>query len=414
MKKILSAAALLLSSPAFAATVPDFLDVNEINNAEFVCLPTQHDYTPQEQKYVDQLWQETLVYLEGYAKALTNDVNANCLNSARSIYETAGGVKSMCIMDNRDMRDMVKNIYQVLNNPDKAKQCFSAREEMTWNYSPGGKLVENSEVAQWINRMTFAEFFKTKVTDKAVAKEGAQFAQNFEKMVTGDDIKMPPQFPFDISAKALPNLWASVGWFPMYAEENQRNLRNFTNIRGGYAYAEVMGHWGLLRIDEINGAKVGAEIGMVTQAVDTFYPYHNHAISEIYYTIRQPACINQFKNFAIREDNPLLTTVSETDTQRVVQFDSGMVNEHQMWTNTTPDKDALVYFHQNNIHAFDIDGSCEAKPEEKAIVTVWARSNANDKRNDYGTTLLCESAEHPNTPAKHGEVIQCQLTKVKW
>ena len=39
--------------------------------------------------------------------------------------------------------------------------------------------------------------------------------------------------------------------------------------------------------------------------------------------------------------------------------------------------------------------NCHAKPEEKAIVTVWARSIADDRRNDYGTTLLCESAANP-------------------
>ena len=32
---------------------------------------------------------------------------------------------------------------------------------------------------------------------------------------------------------------------------------NFNNIRGGYAYAEILGHWGLLRINTINGS-VGA------------------------------------------------------------------------------------------------------------------------------------------------------------
>ncbi len=58
--------------------------------------------------------------------------------------------------------------------------------------------------------------------------------------------------------------------------------------------------------------------------------------------------------------------------------------------------------------------NCEAKPEEKAIVTIWARSNADKINNDYGNTHLCESASHPNTPALQGEKIRCELTKEKW
>jgi hypothetical protein len=85
-----------------------------------------------------------------------------------------------------------------------------------------------------------------------------------------------------------------------------------------------------------------------------------------------------------------------------------------MWLSGSSERDPLLYFHQNTIHAFDVDGSCEAKPEERAIVSVWARSNAHDKRNDYGTTLLCESAQQPGTPAKKGETIQCDLSKLKW
>ncbi len=407
-------AGLLAPLSAGALDVPDFLDADDIANAEFKCLTDPVQYSSSDQKYVDILWDETLSYLNAYAKALTNDANSGCINSDSAIYETAGGVKRMCIMDRRDMKLMVKNIYQVINNPEKAKQCFSAREDVDWIYSPGGELEQKSSVAKWLKRTTFEEFFDKKVTNEEVKEYGRQFAKNFYKMVTGADLKMPASFPYDVSANSLPNLWASVGWFPMYAEDSERNKRNFLNIRGGYAYAEVFGPWGLLRIDEINGEKVGAEVGMVAQSVDTFYPYHNHAISEIYYTMREPACVNQFKNFAIREDNELVKTVREDDRQRVISFDTGMADEHRMWVSTAPGKDPLTYFHQNTIHAFDIDGSCEARPEEKAMVTVWARSNAHDRRNDYGTTLLCESQSKPNTPAKHGEVIECDLTKTKW
>lgn len=402
-----------LMSSAYALDIPNFLDKDEINNAEFKCIGEIPEFSAEDQKNIDILWNETLTYIKGYALALTNGEISKCMDSDMATYDTTQ-MKKMCVMDRRDMRIMVKNIYQVLANQDKAKACFSARRDVNWIYNPGHELTQNSPVAKWANRMTFDEFFDTKVTNKDVRKLGHQFTKNFYKMVTGDEVKMPLTFPFDVSANALPNLWAAAGWFPMYAEESKRNDKNFDNVRGGYAYAEIMGNWGLLRIDTINDQKVGAEIGMTVQKVNTLYPYHNHAIPEIYYNMRVPACVKEFKTFAVTEHSPLVKTVKVTDTMRRVQFDAGAKNEPEMWVAGTNEENALVYLHQNTIHAFEVDGSCEAAPEQRALVSVWARTNAADRRNDYGTTLLCESADHPGTPAHRGEVIQCDLTHTKW
>lgn len=412
-------AILLLFTIAFSSVyaqemeIPDFIDKAEIENFDCKCLKKEVKYSKEEQKYVDILWEESLQYLKGYAIALTTTTE-NCLHSDEAIYETASGHKKLRIMDQRDMQLMVKQIYLVLLNPDKAKKCFATRSDVDWLYSPGGQAREKSEVDQWLDRMTFETFFNEKVTDLEVRKEGLSFAKNFNKMITGDDIAMPANFPYDISANALPNLWAAVGWFPMYAEESPRNDKNFKDTRGGYAYGEIFGNFGLLQIDEINGEKVGAEIGMVVQAVNTFYPYHNHAISEMYHTIRKPACVNEFLTFSVEESNSAVTTVYEDESIKRVQFDTNVSQEYMMWAAGAPDFQSFVYFRENTIHAFEVDGSCEANPEEKALVTIWSRSNAHDRRNDYGTTLLCEDAENPGTPAKRGDIIQCDLTKRKF
>lgn len=408
-------AVLILSSliSINAIEIPTFLDKKDIENAEFKCLGETEKYSKKDQKYIDTLWDETLTYIKGYALALTNGEISECLNSDEAIYDTTEK-KKICIMDRRDMKILVKNIYQILENPEKAKECFSARRDVNWIYNPGRELSEKSPVAKWANRMTFDEFFDKKVTNNDVKERGRKFTKNFYKMVTGKEIKMPKSFPYDVSANSLPNLWAAAGWFPMYAEESKRNDKNYNNIRGGYAYAEILGHWGLLRIDEINGEKVGAEVGMTVQVVDTLYPYHNHAIPEIYYNMRVPACTKQFKNFAVREDSPLLKTVKVDEKMRRVQFDTGAKDEPKMWVAGNHAENSLLYLHENTIHAFEVDGNCEAKPEERALVSVWARTNAHDKRNDYGTTLLCESAEKPGTPARRGEMIQCDLTHTKW
>jgi hypothetical protein len=414
-KTLFSVAIVCLMNVSFGQEIPDFINPEDLKYVDCKCLEKEVKYSKKEQKYIDILWEESLRYLKAYAIALTTSPEGGkCINSDEATYETVDGFKKMCVMDRRDMQLLVKHIYQIIYNPDEAKKCFAARENVDWIYSPGGELEEKSEVAQWLKRMTFEEFFDTKVTDPEVKAYAKSFTDNFYKMVTDDVVVTPPNFPYDVSARSLPNLWASVGWFPMYAEESERNKRNFDNVRGGYAYGEILGHWGLLRIDEINGEKVGAEVGMTVQSVNTLYPYHNHAISELYYTMRKPACVDQFKTFAVRENNERVTTVSETQDERVIQFDAGAPNEHTMWTSSSFDRDPLVYFHENTIHAFEIDGDCESTPAENALVTVWARSDAHERPNDYGTTRLCECADAPNTPAVRGKKIQCQLTKLKF
>lgn len=414
--RLLSLSLILLFSVVLTGqkiAIPDFIAKEEVENFSCKCLEDPVEYSAEEQPYVDTLWAEALRYLEGYARALTTS-NGGCVDSDQAIYETVDGKKKLCIMDQKDMQLVVKHIYLVLSNPDEAKRCFAARRDVDWLYSPGGEARANSPVDRWANRQTLEEFFKTKVTDDTVRNHGLAFAKYFNDMITGGDIALPPQFPFDITANALPNLWAAVGWSPMYAEDSERNVKNFKNTRGGYAYGEIFGHWGLLRIEEINGEKVGAEVGMVVQAVNTFYPYHNHAMPEMYYTIKEPACANDYKTFALGQHAPMVETVSENREVRRIQFPTDVVGEHRMWSASTPEYQPLVYFHPNTIHAFDVDGNCEAKPDQKALVTIWARSNAHHKHNDYGTTKLCESAEMPGTPGKRGARIQCDLSKYKY
>lgn len=213
MKKTIIALSLLAVNGAMAADLPDFLDQSEIDNAQFKCLGEPVTYSKTDQKYVNMLWNETLTYLKAYAIALTNGENSHYLNSDVAMIDSTRGGQKMCIMDRRDMQLMVKNIYQVINNADKAKQCFGVREDVNWIYNPGGELTKNSPVAQHFKRTTFDEFFMTKVTNKEVQKLGKTFTNNFYKMVTGDEVKMPSVFPYDISANALPNLWAAAGWF---------------------------------------------------------------------------------------------------------------------------------------------------------------------------------------------------------
>ena len=111
-------------------------------------------------------------------------------------------------------------------------------------YGVGGELEKNSSASQWMRkqgRVNLDEFYEdeSQVPNAEVRKYGKIYAENFSKMVTGSDVYAPDAFPFDITANALPELWASAGWVPMYAWDSERNKKNFIKTRGSYGYAEV-------------------------------------------------------------------------------------------------------------------------------------------------------------------------------
>ncbi|WP_051435719.1 hypothetical protein [Shewanella fidelis] len=408
--------AALMSHAAYA--VPDFIDEKTVENAEFSCINAPVKYSAAEQKHIDVLWQETLKYVEGYAVALTSSDSEQCQSSALAMTETnrpgLTGPTYQCIMDNRDMQVMVKHIYAVLNNPDKAKQCFSAKKDSTSLLSPSETMTQGSAVARWINRPEMKDYFAN-LSDKALNKAGIEFADNFAEMITGSDIQMPANFPFDISANALPNLWASVGWAPMYSKEDHRSLTaGESAFRAGYAYAEVMGKWGLLQIDKINGEEVGAEIGMTVQRMDSFYPYHFHIAQEIYHTIREPACLNSTKQLILKENNPALKVLERTSEYTKLNYNGQDIKDiDHYFVSTTTEKDPLIYIPTNSIHAFDLKEHCEAEPKKSAHVAIWARSVTPN----YGGTTLCElqdkSLDKSNINNKNANV-DCKPVKYKF
>lgn len=391
MKRSIIYLGLVLSYNAMAYELPSFIDPADIEDAKLECINQPVSYSDTEQKYVDMLWQETLEYIEGYAIGLTHGNSNSCTNSALSITETntpdMHGPHHECIMSNLDMQRMVKEIYQVLGNKDQAKQCFSARVGKEGLYTPDTKFMDASPVAKWLNRPSLKSYYQT-VGDEMLSKSGIRFSEDFFDSVTGDEMQMPDSFAKDISANKLPNLWGAVGWVPMYSKQDHRSLvAGSPYFRGGYAYAEVFGPWGLLQIAKINGAKVEAEIGMTVQALDTFYPYHLHIAQENYTTIRTPRCENKINQFIVSTENGVLEKLSEEEGYSVFKFDGmNTPNVDHYWASTTPSRDPIIYIPSNSIHAFDLSEECDLEKEPAAHVAVWARSTVPS----YGGTTLCE------------------------
>ena len=73
-------------------------------------------------KEMQKLYEESLKYLEGYARALTES-DGKCRNSDFTMTQTNThldeGPEYMCIMDRRDMKLLVKHIYMILYNPNE-------------------------------------------------------------------------------------------------------------------------------------------------------------------------------------------------------------------------------------------------------------------------------------------------------
>lgn len=374
-----------------------------MSNAEFKCINDDLNNSERDNDNLCVLWNETLTYLESYAVTLTTSINKSCYHSDVSVVETkssdSGLKKKQCIMENIDMQKLVKHIYTIILNKDKAYQCFSAQKYNKELYVPSKELENISSVAKWLNRESLEDYFKNH-TEGKIKENGILFSRNFKKMITGNSIQMPKSFPIDISANSLPNLWASVGWIPMYSGNDKRSIDTGSErFRAGYAYGEIMGHWGLLQIDKINNESVGAEIGMTIQAMNTFYPYHFHNIPEIYYTIKQPRCRNQIKQFIVDKNNVVLKEIENTEHYRALEFNGADTNDiDHYWISTAPNKDPLIYIPRNSIHAFDLTATYENTSESDVHITIWARSTSNEKKNDYGTTLLCE-LKNKNLPS---------------
>ena len=411
----------------FQNTVPSFLHSASLQNNIFTCNRTGErlggrsrtdtgeeviQFDSDYEKYEEIVWQEALTYLSSLARASTKS-DQFCRNSDLAIYQTGskdGNPESLCFMDREGMRTMVRQIHSILENQDAARQCFSLREDAENLYSIGGSLQARSLPAQTINRPTMKEFFET-VENSEIRNHGLVFSENFSDIVTGPNIQTPRAFPVDVSANSLPNLWASLGWSAMYANKEGHFQTNHPETRGSFVYAEVLGGNGLLSIKEINGEPVVAEIGMTAQKLGSFYTFHNHAATEMYYSLKKPACPSEVKTFLMREGNPLIQTVEEGEGMRLIEFDASSPEiKNNYWMSISPDENDLTYYHENTIHALKTTADCAEKPEQNGFVAVWARpigSRINSP--DFSVTKLCESATTPNQPAQHDELVRCKL-----
>jgi len=356
-------------------------------SAEFIC----HDdvkpasYSPEEQRLVDQFWEESLTYLGQYLRALETPTG-ECKDSAQATiqtYDAATGAKqTRCIMRYRDIELLAKHLRAVQAEPDKAKKCFDPQKSYGAFplYTPSAEVQALSAVSKWLDRPLLTDYYRK--LGGEIGAAGLELNENFVAVTSRTDTSV--HWSSDVSIKGLPTLWSSVGWIPFYAENPDAGADRF---RGGYLYAELMGPWGNLRIKEIDGETVGAEIGMTVQLFNTSYPFHYHHPQEIYMTLTKPQCIDQNKYMVMHWDS------DEFDHERradgwTVDIDGSDGRWQKWFANQDPSHEWLTYFERNAIHALHAKEGCNQTIENSGLVTVWARSTAQDNEQ---STRLCKS-----------------------
>ncbi len=367
---------------------------SQVLAADFVC---QEDvkartYSAEEQKLVDQFWAETLTYLGQYLETIETP-SGDCKDSAQATIQTfdskTGKQQTRCIMKYRDMELLAKHLGAVLAEPDKAKRCFDPQKDYDafTLYTPSAKVQALSPVSAWLERPLLTDYYRK--MGGAIGEAGLELNDNFVAVTSRTDTTA--RWTKDISIKGLPTLWSSVGWIPFYAENPAAGTDRF---RGGYLYAEVMGPWGNLRIEEIDGEKVGAEIGMTVQLFNTSYPLHYHHPQEIYMTLTKPQCVDQNKYMVMHWDSDEFKH-ERTDEGWKVEIDGSSDKWKQWFANQDSNKEWLTYFERNAIHAFHAKEGCNQTIENSGLVTVWARSTSRDNEQ---STRLCKPASGPMGP----------------
>ena len=258
----------------------------------------------------------------------------------------------------------------MVGNPELAQACFdptmSTVDEGFRGNTPSEEMAALSEVATWLDRPTYAESFPSQ---DAVDVFIRSFADDFLPILR--TAVKASHWPSDPTIGGLEHLWASVGWIPFYATRAEAGSERF---RGGYAYSEIMGPFGMLKIDEINGEKFQGEIGLTVQRAGTFYAAHFHYPQEVYIILTPPACADQQKYLLIDEAENVAESTSWAP----------------FFIPMDPEDEWLSYIDTQNLHSFIVE-DCAGNAVKTGLVTAWARTISRDDRSQ--STNICTGAD---------------------
>jgi len=345
------------------------------------------EWSVEEGKLRDLLWEEVISYLDAYQATLQkNNEFCRTVNGTTATKIDGGQSENKCLDYYHDISLMIDQVKTVVDNADTAKKCFdptmTALGAELRGYSPSDELTGTSAVAGWLNRPTFRDAYPA---IDSILDHLDDFGDEFLEILLHSESSS--QWTKDATIHGLPNLWASAPWIPMYMDEEFAGNHRF---RGGYAYAEIMGPWGMLRVDEIDGVAFQAEIGITNQRSGTFYPGHFHYQQELYVTLTKPSCEGQ-NQFLLLDEN--------SDSFKLPDWSPYYMDmDHEdNW---------VLYIERNDLHSF-IAGDCQDPGLKSGLVTAWARTIVREGLNQ--TTGLCRTIDAAPENIKPGNDFECDI-----
>lgn len=381
-KRSLYSIIILFLSAACQTTAPQTAgeDLQPRQNTQFTCLDQvdKINWSQEDLVYVDKLYEELIIYLKGISSALSKPAKGCQL--AEATIATAVGTKDKplqaCIEDYPDMKILLNHINAIISNPQEAKKCFDPKmrtvSESYRGLTPHSDFKKGSLTARWVGKPLFSDKLNPK---QDIHRQMIKFGQDMKSFL--NETAQSKHFPVDISARSLKNLWWSAGWIPFYIKKEVAGNHNF---RGGYAYAELVGPWGMMKIDTINGEKYQGEIGMTAQRAGSFYPGHFHHSQEFYMTLSKEQCPQQFQYLLIDQNGPLAKSSRSWK---------------KYYRTTDPEDDWFYYIDRAKIHSFS-SSDCGGRAKDGALVGIWARTWARSGV-DQSTVFCTNKAKIPSS-----------------
>lgn len=353
-------------------------------------------------KAADTLYQEVITYLEGFIELLTEKDEA-CDKWAMIDIAGKGYSSNECLESKDDVVKVINQSKIVLNNKEKFRSCFDLQRSFkeVSLYTPNEEIKSKSFVANYIDRPLLSSFYSKNLNnlEEPVQKAGVRAMQQFLPIL--EDIDANPDLK-RLSYLGLPNLWSSVGWVPMYSSRKSALNQTF---RGYYSYGEVIGPYGLLRIQSIEGVPFNLELGMTFQNSNSFYPYHFHHSQEIYIDISNKKCLEKNGAYAAKWD------MQSNKKNKIKNGYQIKIPKNKNWRDDfeSPKSGEIMYFDRNDIHAFRSNNTC--RDNSPGLVSIWARTAAREFDQTTGVCQLSNKFSKLATdPAKPQESYYCNIS----
>jgi hypothetical protein len=368
------------AEPASDETTPG---QDEAPGIEIVCLEgtTAAPQAPE----TEALFAETMAYLEVWRASMTQP-GEGCETSRVALSTRGHDIRTGCIEDAAFI-EVFEHVGRMLAHPEATRACFDPLalgvESKAFRGAAPSVAAQEAARAMGVERPLLTELF---AHEGALGAKLAQMEGDYDRAIA----RLGPRdhLPGDVSPKALPRLWAAAGWVAFYSDEEAAGSDDF---RGSYMYTELMGPWGMIRVDTVDGEVFQGEIGLTYQGAGSFYLPHLHYPQEIYATLSEPACDRQFE-VAFQPQSEL--TAGETFSPSGHWVDG---SDPAIWA---------YYEGRETLHAFRAS-DCEGQATDNALISMWARAQVRDGT-DQATHICVPQGATPAT-ATPSDAFACAI-----